>query len=122
LTRQADVKIGEGIDPETSDISTYQFSQDGFDVALVDTPGFDDNRPHMSDSKLLGDMAQFLLKGYARMSSSIHPPDDLVLLLEASKQNQSMVSFTFTASPTSASAAPPRGIFGYFLAFVDLKL
>jgi translation elongation factor EF-1alpha len=53
------------IDPETSDISTYQFINDESEVAIVDTPGFDDNRPHMSDSKLLEDITKFLLKRYA---------------------------------------------------------
>ncbi|EDR07701.1 uncharacterized protein LACBIDRAFT_327630 [Laccaria bicolor S238N-H82] len=34
----------------------------GANVTIVDTPGFDDNRPHMSDSKLLEDTTKFLLK------------------------------------------------------------
>ncbi|KIJ29022.1 hypothetical protein M422DRAFT_61876 [Sphaerobolus stellatus SS14] len=64
LTGNENITIGSTIDPETSDISSYQSSQDGFDVALVDTPGFDDNRPDMTDSKLLKDVTDFLMKWY----------------------------------------------------------
>ncbi|EDR07868.1 uncharacterized protein LACBIDRAFT_294476 [Laccaria bicolor S238N-H82] len=63
LTGNKDVKIGKSIEPETSDISTFDYAQnDGLEVSLVDTPGFDDNRAHMSDSKLLQDLIEFLLK------------------------------------------------------------
>jgi len=65
LTGNEDIKVGENIDPETSDISTYRFSQGGIDVLLVDTPGFDDNRPHMTDSNLLKNVTQFLVDRYA---------------------------------------------------------
>ena len=66
MTGNKDIKIGKSIEPETSDISTYDFAEnDELEVSLVDTPGFDDNRAHMSDSKLLQDLIEFLLKRYA---------------------------------------------------------
>ena len=64
MTGNKDIKIGMTIDPETSDISSYQFINDGSEVTIVDTPGFDDNRPHMSDSKLLENTTKFLLNRY----------------------------------------------------------
>jgi hypothetical protein len=72
LTGNKDIKIGQSINPETKVIATYPFSRgDGIEVSLVDTPGFDDNRPNMSDSRLLGEIADFLLKRYALKSPVI---------------------------------------------------
>ena len=65
LTGNRDIKIGGGIDPETSEIQTFSFHHNHQYVVMVDTPGFDDNRPNMSDSKLLGDITNFLIKRYA---------------------------------------------------------
>lgn len=62
LTGDKDIKIGMSMNPETRDISTYQVINDGSEVTIVDTPSFDDCRPHMSDSKLLEDTTKFLLK------------------------------------------------------------
>jgi len=71
LTGNKDIRIGGSINPETMDISTYKFVHgDGQEVALVDTPGFDDNRPHMTDSKLLEEIADFLTR-YAHRSRLI---------------------------------------------------
>jgi predicted GTPase len=79
LTGNKDIKIGESIDPETSDISTYGFSQGGFNVVLVDTPGFDDNRPDMTDSKLLKNVTDFLVSKYVFGSSSIYMLLNLII-------------------------------------------
>jgi hypothetical protein len=61
LTGIKDIEIGQSIDPETKVIATYPFSQgDGLEARLVDTPGFDDNRPNMSSSRLLEEITDFL--------------------------------------------------------------
>ena len=83
MTGNKDIKIGKSIEPETSDISTYDFAEnDELEVSLVDTPGFDDNRAHMSDSKLLQDLIEFLLKRYALTLSWVNLSDAFRLRLE----------------------------------------
>ncbi|EDR07885.1 uncharacterized protein LACBIDRAFT_298188 [Laccaria bicolor S238N-H82] len=62
LTENRDIKIGGGIDPETSEIQSFSFYHKHQYVVMVDTPGFDDNRPNMSDSRLLEDITNFLIK------------------------------------------------------------
>ncbi|KIJ29021.1 hypothetical protein M422DRAFT_80499, partial [Sphaerobolus stellatus SS14] len=69
LTGNKDIKVGQSINPETMDIATYQFLQgDGLEVTLVDTPGFDDTRPQKSDSRLLGEIIDFLLERQTKKS------------------------------------------------------
>ncbi|EDR07720.1 uncharacterized protein LACBIDRAFT_298189 [Laccaria bicolor S238N-H82] len=60
LTGDEGVKVGETLEPETSEIKSFLFFHNHQCVSLVDTPGFDDSRPNMSDSKLLDDIAEFL--------------------------------------------------------------
>ncbi|EDR07886.1 uncharacterized protein LACBIDRAFT_298184 [Laccaria bicolor S238N-H82] len=60
LTGKKDIKVGGGINPETSKIGSFSFYHKHQRVIMVDTPGFDDNRPKMSDSKLLGYITEFL--------------------------------------------------------------
>ena len=87
MTGNKDIKIGKSIEPETSDISTYDFAEnDDLEVSLVDTPGFDDNRAHMSDSKLLQDLIEFLLKRYVLRLSCVDLSDVLVFNLKGVTQ------------------------------------
>lgn len=60
LTGDKSVKVGETLEPKTSEIKSFPFSHNNQCVSLVDTPGFDDSRPNMSDSNFLEDIAHFL--------------------------------------------------------------
>jgi hypothetical protein len=60
ITEDPGVKIGDGVDSETSEISVYGWTApDGRLFALVDTPGFDDSNGK-SDSDVLDEIASFL--------------------------------------------------------------
>jgi hypothetical protein len=57
------IRIGHGIQSETIDIKTASYSESGREVTLVDTPGFDDSREGVTDTNILGKIANFLQEG-----------------------------------------------------------
>jgi len=95
LTGNKDIKIGKTTDPEISDISTYQFINDGSEVTIVDTPSFYDGRPHISDSKLLEDTTKFFLKRYAPRSRE--PIVSFICLIQ--KAQQELLARSYLPSP-----------------------
>ena len=88
---------------------------------MVDTPGFDDSRPNMSDPKLLGDIAHFLEERYVLRLFLIIACDNSNLDLKNTIERPCTVLFSFTASATSALVAPQHATFACFLLFVDPK-
>ncbi|KAJ7443402.1 P-loop containing nucleoside triphosphate hydrolase protein [Mycena galericulata] len=66
LTGNPDVKIGSNLDSETSEVNSFSFADraSGRKVTIVDTPGFDDSRPEMTDTDVLKQIADFLCQEY----------------------------------------------------------
>ncbi|KAF8627094.1 hypothetical protein AX15_004545 [Amanita polypyramis BW_CC] len=66
LTDNADVHVGDGLDSETENIQIVPFldATSGRNVVIVDTPGFDDSRPNISDTDILKKITDFLLTEY----------------------------------------------------------
>ncbi|CAA7267406.1 unnamed protein product [Cyclocybe aegerita] len=66
LTGNTDVKVGDSLESETSDIQVIRFCDgpSGRNVTIVDTPGFDDSRAGVSDTDILRTITEFLLKEY----------------------------------------------------------
>jgi predicted GTPase len=62
LTNDDNIRIGHDLESQTFDITTSRYIQDGISVTLVDTPGFDDSREGITDTDILGKMADFLQK------------------------------------------------------------
>ena len=60
LTKDDNIHIGHDLDSQTVDITTSRYIQDGISVTLVDTPGFDDSREGITDTDILGKIADFL--------------------------------------------------------------
>jgi hypothetical protein len=60
LTKDENIRIGHDLDSQTVDITTSRYKQDGISVTLVDTPGFDDSREGITDTDILGKIANFL--------------------------------------------------------------
>ena len=60
LTNDDNIRIGHDLESQTFDITTSRYEQDGISVTLVDTPGFDDSREGITDTKILGKIADFL--------------------------------------------------------------
>lgn len=55
LTRDDNIRIGHGLDSETSTVQTAQYidQRTGRTVMLIDTPGFDDSRQGITDMDVL---------------------------------------------------------------------
>ncbi|KAK2466553.1 hypothetical protein APHAL10511_001415 [Amanita phalloides] len=66
LSGDTSVHVGDSLDSETSDIQLASFRdpESGRNVTIVDTPGFDDSRSGISDTKVLKKIAAFLLETY----------------------------------------------------------
>ena len=64
LTGDTSVKVGDGLESETSDLQVLHFRDrdSGRKVTIVDAPGFDDSRLDLSDANILKMVAGFLLK------------------------------------------------------------
>ena len=62
LTKDDNIRIGHDLESQTIDITTSRYTQDGISVTLVDTPGFDDSREGITDTDILGKIADFLQK------------------------------------------------------------
>jgi predicted GTPase len=60
LTNDDKIRIGHDLESQTIDITTSRYTQDGISVTLVDTPGFDDSREGITDTDILGKIADFL--------------------------------------------------------------
>ena len=60
LTNDDNIRIGHDLESQTFDITTSCYTQDGISVTLVDTPGFDDSREGITDTDILGKIADFL--------------------------------------------------------------
>ncbi|KAH7079741.1 P-loop containing nucleoside triphosphate hydrolase protein [Paraphoma chrysanthemicola] len=56
------VKIGHGLQSETSEVSGHSVSIQGKNYMLIDTPGFDDT--HLSDADVLKMIAEWLVSSY----------------------------------------------------------
>ena len=59
-TNDDNIRIGHDLESQTTDITTSRYTQDGISVVLVDTPGFDDSREGITDTDILGKIADFL--------------------------------------------------------------
>ncbi|KAJ3508731.1 hypothetical protein NLJ89_g5594 [Agrocybe chaxingu] len=66
LTGNTDVKVGDSLESETSDIQIIRFCDgpSGRNITIVDTPGFDDSRAGVTDTDILRTITDFLLKEY----------------------------------------------------------
>jgi predicted GTPase len=62
LTNDDNIRIGHDLESQTFDTATSRYIQDGISVTLVDTPGFDDSREGITDTDILGKIADFLQK------------------------------------------------------------
>jgi len=62
LTNDDNIHIGHDLESQTFDITPSHYMQDGISVTLVDTPGFDDSREGITDTDILGKIADFLLE------------------------------------------------------------
>jgi predicted GTPase len=60
LTNDDNIRIGHDLESQTFDIITSRYMQDGVSMTLVDTPGFDDSREGITDTDILGKIADFL--------------------------------------------------------------
>ncbi|KAF8153679.1 P-loop containing nucleoside triphosphate hydrolase protein, partial [Mycena galopus ATCC 62051] len=61
LTGDKSIGIGHSVESATSEIGHYNyFSEDGRSVTFVDSPGFDDSRPGVTDTDILRKIAAFL--------------------------------------------------------------
>ncbi|KIM43894.1 hypothetical protein M413DRAFT_68097, partial [Hebeloma cylindrosporum] len=60
LTNDDNIRIGHDLESQTFDITTSRYVEDGVSVTLVDTPGFDDSREGITDTDILGKIADFL--------------------------------------------------------------
>ena len=60
LTNDDNIRIGHDLESQTIDITTSRYTQDGISVTLVDTTGFDDSREGITDTDILGKIADFL--------------------------------------------------------------
>ena len=69
LTGDANVKIGNRLSSQTSDIQVVHFfdKSNSRNVTIVDTPGFDDSRPDITDTDILKMIAQFLLNEWVNL-------------------------------------------------------
>ena len=65
LTNDHNIRIGHGLESQTFDVNTsfYFDKEAGLSVTLVDTPGFDDSRDGVTDTDILGKIADFLQEG-----------------------------------------------------------
>ena len=63
LSGDASVVTSDGLESETSEIRDIRFVDcaTGRNVIIVDTPGFDDSRPGVTDTDILKKITQFLL-------------------------------------------------------------
>jgi hypothetical protein len=53
--------VGHNIESET--VGTASYSESGYVVTLVDTPGFDDSRDGVTDTDILEKIVNFLQEG-----------------------------------------------------------
>jgi predicted GTPase len=58
LVGSSDFRVGDNLESCTDRVQPHLFTLDGYDVTLVDVPGFDDT--NKSDSDLLRMIADFL--------------------------------------------------------------
>ncbi|KIM43892.1 hypothetical protein M413DRAFT_25411 [Hebeloma cylindrosporum] len=71
LTNDDKIRIGHDLESQTFDITTSHYVQDGVSVTLVDTPGFDDSREGITDTDILGKIADFLQEGGERKLNGV---------------------------------------------------
>lgn len=71
LTKDERIRVGHKIESETMDLKTASCSLSGRVFTLVDTPGFDDSRDGMTDTDILGKIANFLQEGEGRRLDGI---------------------------------------------------
>ncbi|KAK2459340.1 hypothetical protein APHAL10511_008643, partial [Amanita phalloides] len=66
LSGDTSIHVGDSLESETSEIQVVPFRdpETGRNVTIVDTPGFDDSRAGISDTKVLKKIAEFLLETY----------------------------------------------------------
>ncbi|OCL07324.1 hypothetical protein AOQ84DRAFT_276934, partial [Glonium stellatum] len=62
VTGRQDIAIGHGLASETVNIKEYQFSHQGVNYALIDTPGFDDT--YRNDGDIINSILQWLESSY----------------------------------------------------------
>lgn len=60
LTKDDNIRIGHDLESQTFNITTSGYTQDDISVTLVDTPGFDDSHEGITDTDILGKIAEFL--------------------------------------------------------------
>ena len=72
----ADVVIGDDLDPCTQDPLAVPFMLDGYQIVLIDTPGFDDDK--RGDVEILHDVSKWMIS--EGMLSKNQPVDALILL------------------------------------------
>ncbi|KAI6123083.1 P-loop containing nucleoside triphosphate hydrolase protein [Pisolithus croceorrhizus] len=66
------VRVGNSLQSETTKVQPIGWvNNDGVKIKLVDTPGFDDSRKGMTDTKVLKMIAGFLEKEYRRTTSRV---------------------------------------------------
>ncbi|KAH8730362.1 P-loop containing nucleoside triphosphate hydrolase protein [Phaeosphaeriaceae sp. PMI808] len=68
-----DIQIGHDLESCTSEITGYSFHYNGYNISLVDTPGFNDT--HKSETEVLQDIAKWLRETYegdTRLSGIIY--------------------------------------------------
>jgi len=64
LTGDTSIKIGDDLESETCDIQVVHFRDpdSGRKVTIVDTPGFDDSHPILSNTDILKKISHFLVE------------------------------------------------------------
>ena len=60
LTKDKEIRIGHDLESQTIDINVASYTMNGRRNTLVDTPGFDDSRQGVTDTDILGKIANFL--------------------------------------------------------------
>ncbi|KAK2466555.1 hypothetical protein APHAL10511_001417 [Amanita phalloides] len=73
LTNDENIRIGHDLESMTFDVATSHYIDRGarLRVTLVDTPGFDDSREGVSDTDILGKIANFLQDSGGRKLNGI---------------------------------------------------
>ncbi|KAJ5176313.1 uncharacterized protein N7482_002190 [Penicillium canariense] len=64
VSQSTDVVIGHGLESCTSEITGHTFHYKGYNINLIDTPGFNDT--HKSETEVLKDIAEWLQVSYEK--------------------------------------------------------
>ncbi|KAL4063983.1 hypothetical protein V8B97DRAFT_1904501 [Scleroderma yunnanense] len=69
---RTEAEVGHSLQSETSQVQPISWiAKDGARIKLVDTPGFNDSRAEVTDTKVLKMIAEFLAKQYKRGKSQL---------------------------------------------------